>query len=372
MNELSSLRYYIGITLIKGIGPILAKNLIAFLGSAEAVFKESITTLEKIPGIGSTLAKIIVKQSSEALQHADKEIEYIDSHHIRALLYTEKEYPFRLKECEDAPIVLYFDGSINLNDGHFIAFVGTRIPTDYGRNWCNSIIEELSKQLPNAIIVSGLAYGIDITSHKAALKHQLPTIGVVAHGLDRIYPPSHTPIGNRMAKNGGIVTEYPSGTKPDKPNFVQRNRIIAGLCDAVIIVESAARGGALLTAEAANLYNREVFSLPGRIGDIRSEGCNSLIKQNKASLIESANDLIHAMNWESKTEGILPQQTLFNDLNEEEQTLLTLLRKSDSIQINQLTLQLNWPVEKLFSLLLEMEFKGLIRSLPGNVYKAIT
>ncbi len=371
MNE-SSLRYHIAVTLIKGIGPILAKSLIAYLGSAEAVFKENISTLEKIPGIGSTLAKIIVDQASTALQLADKELEYIQSHHIRALLYSEKEYPFRLKECEDAPIVLYYDGSINLNDGHFIAFVGTRNPTDYGRNWCSSIIEELAQTLPNSIIVSGLAYGIDITAHKAALKHQLPTIGVVAHGLDRIYPSTHTPIGNKMAKNGGIISEYPSGTKPDKPNFVQRNRIIAGMSDAVIIVESAARGGALLTAEAANLYNREVFSLPGRVGDVHSEGCNALIKQNKASLIESATDLINAMNWESKTGDILTQPTLFSDLNEEEQTLLTILRKSDGIQINQLTLQLSWPVERLFSLLLEMEFKGLIRSLPGNVYKANT
>ena len=371
MNE-SSLRNHIAITLIKGIGPILAKNLIAYLGSEEAVFNENSATLEKIPGIGSTLAKMIFEQAPEALKLADRELEYIQSHHIQALLYSEKEYPFRLKECEDSPIVLYYDGSINLNNGHFIAFVGTRNPTDYGRNWCQSIIEEFAQKIPNTVIVSGLAYGIDITAHKAALKHQLPTIGVVAHGLDRIYPSTHTPIGNKMAKNGGIITEYLSGTKPDKPNFVQRNRIIAGLSDAVIIVESAARGGALLTAEAANLYNREVFSLPGRVGDIRSEGCNALIKQNKASLIESATDLINAMNWESKTGNILIQPTLFSDLNEEEQTLLTTLRKSDGIQINQLTLQLNWPVEKLFSLLLEMEFKGLIRSLPGNVYKVNT
>lgn len=370
MNE-SALHNYIGLTLIKGIGPILAKSLIAYLGSAEAIFQENISTLEKIPGIGPTLAKIIVNQAPAALQQADKELEYMHSNHIQALLYTDKEYPFRLKECEDAPIVLYYDGITNLNDGHFIAFVGTRTPTDYGRNWCNAMIEELAQKLPNAIIVSGLAYGIDITAHKAALKYQLPTIGVVAHGLDRIYPPSHTPIGNKMAKNGAIVTEYPTGTKPDKPNFVQRNRIIAGLCDAVIIVESAARGGSLLTADAANLYNREVFALPGRVGDVHSEGCNNLIKQNKASIIESASDLLNAMNWESATESILTQTTLFSDLTEEEQTLLAVLRKNDGIQINQLTLQLNWPVEKLFSMLLEMEFKGLIRSLPGNVYKAI-
>ncbi|MBB3186876.1 DNA-processing protein DprA [Microbacter margulisiae] len=370
MNE-SSLRYYIGLTLIKGIGPILAKNLIAFLGSAEAVFKEKASTLEKIPGIGTILATIIADQASTALALADKELEYIHAHHIRPLIFSEQDYPFRLKECDDSPIVLYYDGTINLNDGHFIAFVGTRMPTDYGKSWCTSMIEELAQKLSNIIIVSGLAYGIDITAHKVALKNEIPTIGVVAHGLDRIYPATHTPIGNKMAKNGGIVSEYSTGTNPDRPNFVQRNRIIAGLSDAIIIVESAARGGALLTAEAANSYNRDVFALPGRIGDIRSEGCNNLIKENKAMLIGSSTDLLNAMNWESK-DNVSTQQTLFSDLNQDEQTILTLLRKSEGLQINQLTVQTQWPVEKLFSMLLEMEFKGIIRVLPGNVYKAVT
>ncbi|MGC9152080.1 MAG: DNA-processing protein DprA [Microbacter sp.] len=370
MDNEASLRHLIALTFIKGVGPILAKNMIAYFGNAEQIFKESNHALEKIPGIGSSIAQIIVNQREAALSRADQEMDYLEKHHIRAFDYTDPNYPFRLKECEDAPIVIYYDGTVHLNDGHFIAFVGTRTPTDYGKSWCVTMIEELAVKLKNIVIISGLAYGIDVTAHKAALKNQIPTIGVVAHGLDRIYPSSHTPIGNKMALHGGILTEYPIDTKPDKPNFVQRNRIIAGMSDAVIIVESAARGGALLTADAASLYNRDVFALPGRVGDLHSEGCNMLIKQNKALLIENSDDLIGIMNWEA-VETTAAQPTLFSSLSQDEQTLLITLRKMDSIQINLLTMQLQWPVEKLFSLLLEMEFKGLIRSLPGNVYQAI-
>lgn len=370
MDNESSLRYVIALTFIKGVGPISAKNLIAFYGNAEQIFDEQSSALHKIPGIGYSIAHAIVDQRETALRRADQEIEYLQKHHIRALTYADSDYPFRLKECDDAPLVVYYEGKAHLNDGHFIAFVGTRTPTDYGKNWCYDTIDDLSAKLPNTVIISGLAYGIDITAHKAALKNNIPTIGVVAHGLDRIYPSSHTPIGNKMVQHGGIITEYPMGTKPDKPNFVQRNRIIAGMSDAVVIVESGARGGALLTADAANLYNRDVFALPGRVGDLHSEGCNTLIKQNKAFLIESADDLIKIMNWEI-VETTQVQPVLFSSLTQDEQTVLMTLRKFDTLQINLLTIQLKWPVEKLFSLLLEMEFKGLIRSLPGNVYQAI-
>jgi|YelNatPaOPRAMG01_1025707.scaffolds.fasta_scaffold02094_11 DNA processing protein len=370
MDNESSLRYPIALTFIKGIGPISAKNLIAFFGSAEPIFNESAHALEKIPNIGTSLANAIVSQREAALERAGTEMDYLQKQHIRAIVYTDPDYPFRLKECDDAPIVIYYDGTISLNDGHFVSFVGTRTPTDYGKSWCYAMIEDLAVKLKNLVIISGLAYGIDITAHKAALKNHIPTIGVVAHGLDRIYPSTHTPIGNKMAQHGGIISEYPIGTKPDKPNFVQRNRIIAGMSDAIVIVESAARGGALLTADAGNLYNRDVFALPGRVGDLHSEGCNMLIKQNKALLIETSDDLIKIMNWEA-TQPAAAQPTLFSSLSQDEQTILMTLRKFDSIQINLLTIQLKWPVEKLFALLLEMEFKGLIRSLPGNVYQAI-
>lgn len=366
----SATRYLIALSMIKGIGPILAKNILAYLGSAEVVFTEKRQTLAKIPGIGEMLSHAIATQTN-LLEKADKELDFIARNHFNAYAYTDKSYSYRLKECADAPVVLYANGNIDLNNGRFIAFVGTRNITDYGRATCESIIEELLQLIPDAIIVSGLAYGVDVMAHKAALKQQKPTIGVVAHGLDRIYPSTHTSIAAKMAENGAIITEYPIGTEPDKPNFVQRNRIIAGLCDAVVVVESAARGGSLLTAEAATLYNREVFAIPGRVGDIRSAGCNDLIRQNKASLIESASNIVAAMGWQPKSGQQPSQPSLFNDLTDEEQAVISLLRQYDSLQINQLTLKSKQPVEKLLPLLIELEFKGCIRCLPGSVYKVI-
>ncbi|MBP1638711.1 MAG: protecting protein DprA [Bacteroidetes bacterium] len=364
------MRYLIALSMIKGIGPILAKNLIAYLGNAEAVFTEKKQNLEKIPGIGTSIAQAIVGKT-ELLTLADKELDFLDKNNFRATAYTEKTYPYRLKECADAPVVLYSNGHIDFNKGRFIAFVGTRNITDYGRSVCETLIEDLVQQIPDAVIVSGLAYGIDITAHKSALKHQTPTIGVVAHGLDRLYPSAHTSIAAKMATNGAIITEYTTGTEPDKPNFVQRNRIIAGLCDAVVIIESAIRGGSLLTADAANQYNREVFAIPGRVGDSRSAGCNDLIRQNKAALIESSSDLIAAMGWQPDASKHVTQPLLFSDLTDDEQEIIKILRKHDSLQINQLTNKTKLPIERLFSLLIELEFKGYIRCLPGSVYKVV-
>lgn len=363
-------RHLIALSMIKGIGPILAKNIIAFLGSPEAIFQEKKQNLEKIPGIGQILSNSIISQS-DLLKRADQELEYLQKNNLQILAYTDKTYSYRLKECADAPIVLYANGNIDLNKGRFISFVGTRNITDYGRTVCESIIEELAQTITDVIIVSGLAYGVDITAHKASIKQNIPTIGVVAHGLDRIYPSAHTSIAAKMAETGAIITEYPTKTEPDKPNFVQRNRIIAGLCDATVIIESAAKGGSLLTAEAANLYNRDVFAIPGRIGDSKSAGCNNLIRQNKAALIESATDIINAMGWQPALTRQHVQPTLFNDLTENEQSVIALLRQHDSLQINQLTIKLKQPVEKLFPLLIELEFKGYIRCLPGSMYKVV-
>jgi DNA processing protein len=363
------LRYQIGLTLIKGVGPILAKNLIAYLGSAEAVFSEKKQNLARIPGIGDTLAAVIAGRT-ELLDRADKEIENARSNGYSIISFFDKGYPYRLKECSDSPVILYCRGNIDLNNSRFLAFVGTRNATDYGKKCCESIIENLAAQVPGLVVVSGLAYGMDITAHKAAIKYGLPTIGVVAHGLDRIYPAVHTQIAARMVENGAVLTEYPVGTEPDRPNFVQRNRIIAGLCDGSVIVETATRGGSLLTAEAANQYNREVLAVPGRIGDLKSEGCNELIKQNKAALIETAEDVIAALNWYPAKKSKHIQTLLFDELNSDEQNVMELLRQFETLQLNHLTLQLKLSVDKLLPLLLEMEFKGLLRCLPGNVYKA--
>ena len=372
MND-DLLKYQIGITLIKGIGPNLAKNLIAYLGGVEAVFKEKKQNLAKIPGIGGVLSNEI--SSQDVMKRAEEEIAFILKNKIETLFFTHKSYPYRLKECADSPIMLYQKGSISLNEGKFIGIVGTRKATDSGKDICKNLITELASKVPNITIASGLAYGVDICAHKASVDSNIATLGVLGHGLDRIYPAIHRPTAVKMIQNGGLLTEYMSGTNPDKQNFVQRNRIIAGLCDALIVIESGRRGGALITAELANDYNRDVFAVPGRIGDEYSAGCNLLIKQNKASLIESADDLIRFMSWEvspsSDTRNTV-QQVLFQDLSEEEQTVIANLRQfPDGINVNDLTVQLNKPFNKLSSLLLKMEFKGLVKCLPGGIYKVI-
>lgn len=366
------LRYKIGITLIKGIGNNLAKNLIAYIGSEEGVFMETQKNLAKIPGIGEVLSNEIV--NAKVLKRADQEVEFISKNKITPYYFTEREYPFRLKECPDSPIMIYTRGNCNLNDGKFIGLVGTRNATEAGKDNCRKLIQEIAQQLPNAVIVSGMAYGVDICAHKAAVDSGLATIGVVGHGLDRIYPAAHRPTAVKMLGNGMLLTEYLSGTNPDRQNFVQRNRIIAGLCDATVVVESAAKGGALITAEMANDYNRDVFAFPGRVNDEWSAGCNALIKSNKASLIESAEDIMRFMNWEKqevKTQMNV-QTTLFLDLTDDEQNIVSMLRQhNDGLQLNELAIKLEKPVSKISAMLLEMEFKGILKCLPGNVYKII-
>jgi DNA processing protein len=371
MND-ESMKYKIGITLIKGIGSNLAKNLIAYIGSVEGVFTEKQKNLAKIPGIGEILSKEIVSQ--DILKRAESEIEFILKNKIQTIYFTDRDYPYRLKECPDSPIMLYSKGNCDLNNGKFIGIVGTRNATETGKENCKKLISDLAASQPNAIIVSGLAYGVDICAHKTAMDAGLPTIGVIGHGLDRIYPATHRPTAVKMLEQGALLTEYLSGTNPDRQNFVQRNRIIAGMCDATVVVESAARGGALITAELANDYNRDVFAFPGRVNDEWSAGCNALIKNNKASLIESADDILKFMNWEKQNSDMQPniQTTLFLDLSDEEQEIVSILRQnSDGIHLNELAIQLEKPISKISSMLLEMEFKGVVKCLPGNLYRIV-
>jgi len=371
MND-EHLKYKIGITLIKGIGNNLAKNLIAYVGSVEGVFHEKQAVLAKIPGIGETLSKEIVSQN--VLARAEEEVAFILKNKIKTYYYTDRDYPFRLKECADSPILIFSKGNCNLNDGKFVGIVGTRNATETGKENCKKLINELATLQPNTVIVSGLAYGVDICAHKTALDAGLPTIAVVGHGMDRIYPAAHRSTAVKLLSNGALLTEYLSKTNPDRPNFVQRNRIIAGLSDALVVVESAVRGGALITADIANDYNRDVFAFPGRITDELSGGCNALIKNNKASLIESADDLCRFMNWEKQDTSGSPfvQTTLFLDLTDEEQEIVTTLRQhSDGIQMNELAILLTKPASRISSLLLEMEFKGIVKCLPGSVYRIV-
>lgn len=368
---MESLRYRIGISLIKGIGPVLAKNLIAYLGDVEAVFTESQALLAKIPDIGRVLSKEIKDQ--QVLARADKEVNFILKNNIQALFYTDKAYPYRLKECIDSPVMLYTKGNLELNTNRFIGVVGTRNASEYGKEICQKMIKDLASMVPDLSIVSGLAYGIDICAHKTSLDCGLPTIGAIGHGLDRIYPTAHRATAVKMLEKGGLVTEYLTETNPDRQNFVQRNRLIAGMCDAVVVVESAEKGGSLITADMAQSYNRDVFAFPGRVGDIHSAGCNALIKTNKGGLIESANDLVNAMFWElSSNKATAIQSSLFLDLTEIQQSVVSILRKDESKTINELAIALGLPVSKTSSMLLEMEFSGVVKCLPGNSYKLRT
>ena len=373
MNE-NVLKYLIGTTQIKGIGCGLAKTLIAYLGSPESIFNEKRQNLEKIPGIGSVLSSEIVLQRTDALKRAEKEIEFIQKNNIQTFSFTDNQYPFRLKECPDSPVLLYGRGNLDLNKGKFIGIVGTRKATDVGKENCRKLIFDIAASLPETVIVSGLAYGVDVCAHKAAIEAKLSTIGVLGHGLDRLYPATHTSVAAKMLENGGLLAEFTSGTNPDRPNFVQRNRIIASMCDALIVIESNEKGGALITANLANDYNRDVFAFPGRVDDEASRGCNALIKTNKAALIESAQDMLRFMNWETKdkTSAYSPQTSLFVDLSDEEQEIFSILRQHpDGIQTNGLAILSAKPFSKISSLLLEMEFKNLVKCLPGNVYKII-
>jgi DNA processing protein len=318
------------------------------------------------------LSKEIVNQ--QVLRRADEEVEFILKKNITTLYFTDKAYPYRLKECSDSPIMLYATGNGDINAGKFIAVVGTRNATPTGKDNCKKLIQSLSQYLPDAVIVSGLAYGIDICAHKAALDAGLATMGVVAHGLDRIYPAAHRSTAVKMLEKGLLLSEFLSQTNPDPQNFVKRNRIVAGTCDAVIVVESAVSGGALITANLANDYSREVFAFPGRVDDLFSGGCHALIKSNKAALLENADDLMKYMGWDNnaKNGNQNRQQTLFVDLDDDEQNIISILRQfPDGLQLNDLAIRTEKSVGKLSSLLFQMEDKGVLKWHPGNLYKAV-
>ncbi|MDD5571143.1 MAG: DNA-processing protein DprA [Bacteroidales bacterium] len=360
--------YKIGITLIPGVGDITAKKLIAYCGGVENVFREKKAHLVKIPGIKDAIAKSIITQN--VLKRAEEEVGFIEKYKISPLFFLDKEYPERLKNCSDSPIMLYYKGNANLNVPKTLAIVGTRNATSYGKEICKKIIEELSSL--DVFIVSGLAYGIDICSHKAALDNNLKTLAVLGHGLDTIYPSVHKPVAEKMIRNGGILTEFISKTKPDVPNFPKRNRIIAGMADAVLVMETKERGGSLITAEIANSYNRDVFAVPGKINDEYSRGCHYLIKTNKAALVESANDIIYFMNWEDKKskKGNI-QKKLFVELTDDEKIIMNLLNENESLPIDVICYKTELGHGRISAALLNLEFSGLLKSLPGKIYKRI-
>jgi DNA processing protein len=357
--------YEVALGLIPKIGDKLSKYLISYLGSAEAVFKANKKKLMSVPGIGQLVATEIVQ--SKVLQNAEAIIRKAEKDQIQLLFYTNPAYPTRLKELADAPSLLYYKGVQSLNAPRTVAIVGTRMASEYGKAITHKIVQELAQY--DVVVISGLAYGIDITAHKACLQTGVPTIGVMGSGIDIIYPFQHQKTALEMLEKGGLLTENTFGVKPDAPRFPERNRIIAGLCDALIVIETAQKGGTLITAEIAYSYNKEIYAVPGNLGLKSSEGSNKLIVQQKAQLFMSVNQIVKDLHWDQETQPkthVLPP-----DLTEDELKIITLLYKEKEVQIDELAWKTQINISKLSSLLLMMEFSGLLKTLPGNKVKLL-
>ena len=352
---------------VEGVGDIMAKKLINHCGSAEAVFKTKISQLATIDGIGSILIQNL--KSKTIFEKAEQELQFIKSNEINVAYFQDENYPDRLKHCIDGPILLFTSGNINLKNKKIISIVGTRQITSYGMEFCRKLIEDLAPLDP--VIISGFAYGVDIFAHQLAMEHDLQTVGVVAHGLNQIYPKTHKKYVAKVEQNGGFMTEFWSSTNPEKENFVRRNRIVAGISEATIVIESAERGGSLITANIANDYNRDVFAVPGRTTDKYSQGCNNLIKIQKANLLTSAADLVYILNWDIESKAKPVQKQLFVTLENDEQKIYDYLLKNGKELMDIIALRCDFPIYKISGMLLNMELKGVIRPLPGKLFEAI-
>ncbi len=357
----------IALTLCPGIGHIGAKRLIEGMGSATEVFRRRRELPELLSGVGP--AVVAALDNPAAFLRAEREMEFVEKNRLTCLTLKDETYPSRLRECEDAPVVLFFKGNVDFNRLHVIDMVGTRRATEYGKQFCTDFLRDLSALCPDVLVVSGLAYGIDIHAHRAALANSLTTVAVLAHGLDRIYPFVHRKTAIDMLPNGGLLTEFLTETNPDRHNFVSRNRIVAGMSDATIVVESADKGGSLITADLAVGYHRDCFAVPGRVTDASSAGCNQLIRDNKAALIQSAEDLVRAMGWDAgkqpaKMENV--QRSLFPE--EEEESVVRVLTRQGDLHVNMLVVEADIPVNRMTALLFELEMKGVVRAMVGGVY----
>jgi DNA processing protein len=366
MEQEEELLHRIALSLLPNVGPVIARALYSHCGSAVSVFKERKALLSKIPGVGPK--RIQNAFSVSVLDRAEKELAFVNKHKLQVLFYTDAGYPVRLQQCADAPCLLYYKGGAHLNQGRFVAVVGTRSATTNGEEVTKKLVEDL--QGLDVTLVSGLAYGIDICAHEAALEFGIPTIGVTAHGMDRIYPQLHRSVAGRMLAQGGILTEYPSQTPPDRENFPSRNRIVAGMCDATVVVEASSKGGALITADLAQGYDREVFAFPGRVSDEFSKGCNEYIRDNKAALITCAHDLIWLMGWsdEKKKEQVIKQTQLFFELNEDENLVVDVLKEKGECGIDVISSATALPFSKLANTLLQLELKNAIKLKAGKRY----
>lgn len=357
--------YQIALTMIPNIGDVLAKNLVSYCGTVEKVFKSKKRDLLRVPGIDEVRAKSIL--SFQHFKAAEEELTFIEKNKIRLLFYLDDDYPMRLKTISDCPVMLYTKGNMNLNTSRIIAIVGTRHASDYGKAFTETLVEDLKPF--DTTIVSGLAYGIDICAHRAAVHHGIPTIGVLGHGLNRLYPAQHRSTAVKMMEQGGLITEFKSSDSFDRENFPKRNRIVAGLADATVVVESAVKGGALITAEIANSYNRDVYAVPGRVGDKYAEGCNYFIKSNKANLVECANDIAYLSGWIDKKSAPAKQKQLFVELSEQEKFIVSMVSDKLPLHVDEIARRSNLSASQLAAVLLTLEFKGVVLALPGKMYK---
>lgn len=360
----------LALTYVQGLEAAHFRNMIEVAGSASAIFENLSSLAEILPGASPRLKSML--SDPKAFERARRELEFAQEHGIDIICYGDEAYPYRLRECDDAPIVLYSKGCADLNARRIVSVVGTRRATEYGKEMCERFVRELSESVPDALVVSGLAYGIDVCAHKAAMASSLPTVGVLAHGLDRIYPAPHRNVAKSMLENGGLLTEFMSGTESLPAYFVRRNRIVAGMADATVVVESASSGGSLITASIAHSYSRECFAFPGRVTDENSKGCNALICSNRAALITCAADFIAAMNWGAPKQSEKPRQMqLFSNLTPDEEVVMQRLKCfPDGVQINRLVVETNISINRLMPLLFELEMKDCVKTLAGGRYKA--
>jgi DNA processing protein len=363
----SELLYQLALTEIPNVGCVQAKILLQHL-NVDEIFKAKKSTLEKIEGIGAIRANSI--KSFNDFSKAEEEIKFIEKFKLKSLFITDKEYPQRLLNCYDSPTLLFYKGTADLNAKKIVAIVGTRTHTDYSKKITDKLIEELAAQ--NVLIVSGMAYGVDAIAHKAAMKNNLPTVGVLGHGLDQIYPPDHAGLAKDILKHdGGLLTEFRSKTKPDKHNFPTRNRIVAGMSDATIVIESGIKGGSMVTAELANGYNKDVFAFPGKVTDNKSAGCNYLIKSNKAMLLTDAQQLIEIMGWEEKSQKskVKSQKEIFIELSKDEKIIIDILNEKETVHIDEINLRSGLSNSAIAAAILNLELQNVVNGLPGKMYK---
>ena len=345
------------------------------VGSASEIVDHQNNISEILPDVQPRLLEAL-KELPQALKRAEAEYAWAMEHQVQILTLNSEHYPRQLAECDDAPLVLFYRGTANLNAPHIVSVIGTRKATRYGEDLINRFCQDLKAQCPDVVVVSGLAYGVDIMAHRAALNNGLDTVGVVAHGLDDLYPAHHRSTAIKMLQQGGLLTEFMTQTRPEKMNFVRRNRIVAGMANATVLVESAVKGGGLITISLARSYGRETFAFPGAVGAVYSEGCNRLIRDNGAQLITSATDFLQAMNWidyneieKTRQQGI--ERQLFPDLSEEEQRVVQILQEENDLQMNLLAVKTNISIPKLSGLLFSLEMKGIIKTLAGAQYHLI-